>query len=166
MTCATFPRTAARTLYTATTTNHGAPTIRYRGSHPYQPLRATPQPVVASQVGEGSRRKRFNEAIHFHKYNKDYDALQATLGELASAVMEERVSTELDTLIVDSFISHCENPRYGGARDPELLQRAKKFASKSTFAGNLRDGPSWWQQMCYGFAENGRHRDGQDARGF
>lgn len=114
---------------------HDTREINYRGSKKFQELRAL-SPIVAEEAAatRSPQRLQFLEAIHLHKYNKSYDRLFESLGELAEQVIDRPLpdTTPFDLTVARSFEHHCRNPRYGyssraHSRRSDLLARVSKF---------------------------------------
>ena len=115
-------------------------------------------------------RTAFKEAIHLHKYNKDYAQLFGTLSALAKDTLQKKqflqasAFTTFDRIVLRSFVHHCQNPRYGyGYTSPvELTAGGEALhavaASALAYEDRKRDdaaagphrvlfdGPTWWQQ--------------------
>lgn len=146
---------------------HDTREINYRGSKKFQELRSL-SPIVAEEAAttRSPQRLKFLEAIHLHKYNKSYDRLFESLGDLAEEVIARPVSeaSAFELTVVKSFEHHCGNPRYGystrahGQRS-DLLARVGEYLAGSVTSGQAvtvtqgddarvrREGPTWWQTL-------------------
>lgn len=129
-------------------------------------------------LSDSRRRKQtFKEAIHLDKYNKNYDELFLKLGRLVKETLTAKQFLQIatystfDMIVLQSFVHHCQNPRYGygftspiqmaeGRGDVQLLEEvAGVLAAEEKRRGTcnhggedagrqvLYDGPTWYQQL-------------------